>query len=220
MIKADEKYWARTIFNFYIDKLLKKNFSHFYSVNEIDFPKTQESILVTPNHFSWWDGFFIDYILRNETNLKLKIMMLEEQLKQYWFFRYLGAFSINLNNKISIKNSMNYASKLLNQKGNCVTIYPQGKIDSFHKRPIELKEGIKLLLKDNPGTQVITVGFAIDFANEQKPFAAVRFGRTFLAEEILFDFDDYKKSFTSNLNSLSETISNRKFHKDYFDNDS
>ncbi len=220
MIKADEKYWARLGFNFYIDRLLKKNFSHFYSVNETNFPNTCESILVTPNHFSWWDGFFIDFILRKETNYKLKIMMLEEQLKQYWFFRYVGAFSINLDNKISIKNSMNYAVKQLEENENCVVVYPQGKIEPFQKRPLEIKEGIKLILKNKLDTNVISVGFKIDYSDEQKPFVAFRFGKVFNAADVLYDFEGYQAAITDNLDLLNESIVKNKFYKDYFQNGS
>lgn len=220
MIKANEKYWARLVFYAYLEKLLKKNFSHFYAVNEINFPKNVSQILVTPNHFSWWDGFFIDYILRKETNYKIKLMMLEEQLKQYWFFRYVGAFSINIENKISIKNSMNYTVKLMNKKENCVVVYPQGKIEPFQKRPLDIKEGIKLILKNKLDAKIVTIGFKIDYANEQKPFVAVRIGQTFNAEDLLLNYDNYRQAFTDNLECLNNATMLNNFYKDYFQNDS
>ena len=65
-------------------------------MNLPEFDKSK-SLIVTPNHFSWWDGFFIYWTNKKLFNRKLYVLMLEEQLKRYWFFKKLGCYSIDLN---------------------------------------------------------------------------------------------------------------------------
>ena len=219
MIKANEKYWARKIFNVYINNLLKKNFSRFNSVNKIELPKSNESIVITPNHFSWWDGFFIDFILRKESGYKIKLMMLQEQLTRYWFFKYVGAFSINLENKLSIKKTIEYSQELLNEKNNCLVIYPQGQIEPFDKRPVQFKEGLKLIIRNIPETKVIPAAFKIEFSNNKKPFVAFRLGKIVNSKQVHDDFDNYKFLFNNNLNCLNAAVTEAKFYKNYFLND-
>ncbi len=216
MIKANNKYWARLVFNYYIENLLKKKFSHFYSVDKIEFPNSQSSFVLTPNHFSWWDGFFADFVLRKETNHNLKIMMLEDQLKKYWFFKYLGAFSIDLEKKISIKESIQYSQKLLNDVGNALVIYPQGKYEPYDKNPLEVKEGIKLIVNNNPTTLIYPLAFKIEFSEEQKPFIAFRIAAPITSKKVIEDFDGYINCFTENLEQLNSAVKNKEFHKDYF----
>ncbi|MDX1777464.1 MAG: hypothetical protein R3339_01145, partial [Thermodesulfobacteriota bacterium] len=95
MIKASHKKWARLIFNPYCDLLLKRNFSQFLLVN--DFPQLSPKLplIITPNHISWWDGFFIYYLSKKKFNRKIYLMMLESSLEKFWFFQKIGAFSIN-----------------------------------------------------------------------------------------------------------------------------
>ena len=46
-------------------------------------------------------------------NRKIHIMMLEEQLKRYWFFRYLGCYSIDHDKTKSILESVEYTKKVV-----------------------------------------------------------------------------------------------------------
>ena len=216
MIKANEKYWARKVFNIYINNLLKKNFSHFYSVNKLEMPNSNKSIVITPNHFSWWDGFFIDFILRKESKYKIKLMMLEEQLERYWFFKYVGAFSINLEKNISIKKTIEYARELLNENINCLVIYPQGIIEPFDKRPLKFKEGLKLIIRDIPEAKLIPAAFKIEYSNNKKPFVAFRFGERISSNQVYNDFESYKALFNNNLSCLNTAVIEDKFYQDYF----
>lgn len=216
MITSKNNPVARLIFNKYLNRLLKNNFSNFYLCNE--FPKltSNESVLFTPNHFSWWDGFFIDYVIRKETTLDLRIMMLEEQLKKYWFFKYVGAFSIDQKNPIAIKDSINYTRKLLSQKNIALIVYPQGEIEPFDKRPLSIKKGISFILKNSNDISVIPVAFNIRFSEQKLPSIYLRIGAALSSKFILNDFSIFENAFYENLNLLSESIISRNFRKDYF----
>ncbi len=216
MIKARHNYWARLLFDFYIKRLLKKNFSNFYLINNMPQLKSNNSVIFAPNHFSWWDGFFIDWILKKETGYKIKMMMLEEQLKRYWFFNLLGAYSIEPKNSLSIKETINYTRTLLIEKGNGIVIYPQGEIEPYEKRPLQFKEGLRLILKPLQDTIIIPVGFKIHYAEEKKPSILCRFGEPLPAETAVKNYSFFIEKFNNNLDLLDASLSELHFTKDYF----
>ena len=214
MIKANHKKWARQVFNIYIKRELRKHFSHFYLVNEFPLLTNNEKILITPNHISWWDGFFIDHVCRNLYKRKIYIMMLEEQLKKYSFFKKLGAYSINPESNISIKESIKYSRTIIKDSNNVTVIYPQGEIEAFEKRPVNIKNGIKLILRNANNVVVLPVGFKIHYSNEKLPAVFTRFGNPISAETVVNNFDYYKKIFLENLDLLSQEVSNKNFIAD------
>ena len=215
MIKAEQKNWARLVFNPYIKRLLKKNFNNFYQTNEVPKLEKNKSILVTPNHISWWDGFFIDFAVRNIFNKNIFLMMLEEQLKKFWFFSKLGAYSINPGNVKSVLETVNYSSLLLEQPENFVVVYPQGKIEAYEKRPLKLKKGLELIIKtSNKNFIVLPVSFRIQYYNEKKPSVLFRFGEQLDPNKIVKDFDLFQIAFYENLNHLSQNTLDKQFIRD------
>lgn len=216
MIKAKSNYYARIIFDIYINKLLKKNFSHFYLINNFPELKSNDSVVLVPNHFSWWDGFFIDWVLKKETNYSIKLMMLERQLKRYWFFNYIGAFSIDPEKPTSTKETMSYSRSLIRAKENALIIYSQGIIEPYEKRPIKLKKGLRVILKTLENIKVIPVGFKISYSEEKSPSILCRFGEPLLAKTIVNDFNFFEESFNNNLELLDSSNENMNYVKDYF----
>lgn len=205
MIKAGHKRWARLLFNQYINRSLRKHFSHFYLVNEPPRSAGIQGLMITPNHFSWWDGFFIDYVMRHYSTRKLHIMMLEEQLKRYWFFRKLGAYSVDLRNPRSILESIQYTQRILHDHENFVVYYPQGEIRPYDERPLKLKTGLQKVLKDiKVPTVVVPAAFKIQFGNEPKPDIFARFSSPLPGREIEKDFGIFTHEFCKNMNELDK----------------
>ena len=167
MIKADHKKWARLLFNPYCDSLLKKNFSNFFRVNECPDLFPDLPLIITPNHISWWDGFFIDYLARRFIHRKGYIMMLEEQLSRYWFFKRIGAFSIDPSSTKGIAETVTYARGIINNPQNFLVFYPQGDIEPYEMRPLSLKRGLQFFIKRTPEVQVIQLGFKIEYYNKK-----------------------------------------------------
>lgn len=205
MIKAEHKKWAEIIFYSYLKRLLKKSFFDFRLVNQLpDIDKTK-SILITPNHFSWWDGFFVYWLNKNLVKRKLYVMMLEEQLKRYWFFQKVGCFSIDLNDNRKMIISLKYSIDLLSKTGNLVTLYPQGEIQPFNKSNIELKDGVSFLAKSCfTEFQILPIAFKIDFTKEKLPVIFGRFGNVLSSKQVAIYPQLYKEEFINNLNNLKK----------------
>jgi 1-acyl-sn-glycerol-3-phosphate acyltransferase len=215
MIKAEQNRVARILFDFYIKRLMKKNFSNFFVSN--DFPSLPENsgLIITPNHISWWDGFFIDLLMRKKSNRIIHLMMLESQLKRFWFFKKVGAFSINPDNPKSILESFNYTMDIATNPKNYAVIYPQGKIEPFEKRPLEIKKGISVLAKKiSSSVYVLPVAFKIQYSDQKNPFVAVRFGKLLSGQSLINDDSLFEKEFYSNLDELNNSVYINSFNED------
>jgi len=212
MIQADHKKWARFVFNIYLKRLLKKSFYDFRIINELPEFNGSKSIVVTPNHFSWWDGFFIYWVNKKLFNRKLYVLMLEEQLKRYWFFKNLGCYSIDLNDNRKMIASLKYTVDLLLNSNNFITIYPQGEIQSYEQRPVELRDGIDFLAKKSKTDfQIIPVAFKIHYANERSPIVYARFGKLLNSKDAAENPQLFKDEFINNLDLINSEYSTFNF---------
>ena len=213
MIKAEHKKWARLLYDFYIRRLLKYNFQNFYLTNDFPAIPKEEGLIVTPNHFSWWDGFFIDFTLQKFLDRKIFILMLEEQLRRYWFFQKIGAFSINQKNPKSISETFEYMVGVVCNPQNYLVFYPQGEIEPYDKRPLTIKNGLRFLSdKIQTTVNILPVAFKIKYSNYKKPDVFVRFGKMLSSNDIKNNYNLYIDEFNLNIKLLDEeTLTNNKF---------
>jgi hypothetical protein len=134
--------------------------------------------------------------------------MLEEQLKRYWFFQKVGCYSINLENKNSTITSLRYTSNIIKNKNNVVVIFPQGEIQPYEKRPIELKDGIKFLSKTmDEDFFILPVAFKIHYSNEKNPFVYSKTGGLISSKDLNSDPNLLYKNFVDNIDSLNAEFS-------------
>jgi 1-acyl-sn-glycerol-3-phosphate acyltransferase len=217
MIKAKHNKYARHIFSSYLNKILKKDFSHFFIINEIPELPEDKAVLVTPNHISWWDGFFIDYINRHYFKRKIFIMMLEEQLKIYKYFSMVGAYSINPGHSRDVIQSLKYTGELLSDTKNIVIFYPEGELKPFNTDPGDLKKGLKKVTVNNSSSfSVLPVAFKLSFYNERKPEIYAYFGPVIDSESIKNNFSHYETIFKETIESVHRASLNRSYLKDLF----
>lgn len=142
---------------------------YFRKVNVLgNINDSRRPMLVIANHISWWDGFWIAYL--NETHFKRKFhfMMLEEQLRKYWFFNYAGGFSVRKSSR-SVIETLHYTSEILKNSENIVLIFPQGEIQSMHDQHFAFEKGIDRVLRDTNAVQIIMVANLVDYFSQKKP---------------------------------------------------
>ncbi|MBT8378817.1 MAG: lysophospholipid acyltransferase family protein [Ignavibacteria bacterium] len=218
IIEARHNKAAQYVFKAYSNRLLRKNFSNFFLANlPSELPK-EKSVILAPNHFSWWDGFFI-YKLNYDLFLrKIFIMMLQEELERYWFFKYVGAYSIEPKNPVNISKALKYTQKLFKGASNAIVFYPQGEIESFDKRPLKLNKGLQLFIRNiDDNCMVLPVAFKIQHYNKKNPSIIFRAGRSIKAPNILEDFRLFEKEFFDNIDALNESAFNQSFVMDLFE---
>ena len=217
MIKAEHSILARYISTIYINRILKKSFSHFYIVNDVPELPSDKAVLLTSNHISWWDGFFIDFLNRLFFKRRAYIMILEEQLKKYSFFKKIGGFSINPGSMIDLKESLNYTSELLLNKENLAIIFPEGELKPFDIKENPIKKGVLSLSKNKTiSFVVLIIAIKINFYNERFPEVYISFGPVMDSEKLKNNFIEYKQSFLENLTAVHNASINRIYLKDLF----
>lgn len=226
MIKAKHNRLITLFFDHYIDRILKKDFSRFYQVNPFPCIDNKRPLMIIPNHISWWDGFFIYSFLRRNCGKKLHLMMLEEQLRQFRFFKGLGAFSIVPGERSSVMETMVYMIELFKSPQNAIILYPQGEIRPYWKRPCGLKNGwtalfgekgiFARLMKKAILPILIPAGFCIHYYNERHPEIWLRFGKTIEEPENLRSIEHISRHFHENLAALDLAVEERQFEKELF----
>ena len=212
MIEADHQKWAELVFDIYLKRILKKSFYDFRIINDLPNIDKSKSLIVTPNHFSWWDGFFVYWLNKKILNKKLFIMMLEEQLKRYWFFQKIGCYSIDLNDSKKMFTSLKYTLGLTQIPENVIIIYPQGEIQSYELRPFELKDGVDFLAKKSKSDfQIIPIAFKIHYTNERLPIVYARFGKLLSSKDVAVNPQIFKDEFIKNLDLINLECSTTNF---------
>jgi chlorobactene lauroyltransferase len=133
--------------------------------------------------------------------------MLEEQLKRYWFFNKVGAYSININNPKTTIESINYTADVLNNKNNFVVYFPQGKIEDYYKRPPSIKKGIiKVVDRVKMPNAILPVIFKIVYSDSKQPDIFVRAGNKITITQGENFYKSFTEKFTETLNELDEYL--------------
>ncbi len=170
MIYARHTTLHTAFFRYYSKHLMKKNFR---SVHFIDDPgPTSRPLLIIGNHFSWYDGFFINHYNNEVLKKKFHVMMLEEQLKNRMFLNKSGAFSINPGSK-DIIESLQYSARILENPGNMLLIYPTGEIQSSYISSFSFMKGLDRII--NPGTEIRFYACLVDYFSHRVPSARIYF---------------------------------------------
>ncbi|MCX7987697.1 MAG: lysophospholipid acyltransferase family protein [Bacteroidales bacterium] len=167
MIRAKHHVIIYPFFRYLTRYLINRQFHsiYFIELNKLD---SSQPILLIANHISWWDGFWFEYLNQQLLKKNFYFMMLEEQLKKYWFFRYTGGFSVKRNSRTAI-DSLDYTVQLLKDSQNLVLIFPQGKIHSVYNNEIIFQKGIEKIIKNiNKEIQITFAASFIDFFNTRK----------------------------------------------------
>ncbi|MFS3914566.1 lysophospholipid acyltransferase family protein [Bacillus australimaris] len=175
MKESDKSRSFRRIFSLYLERyLLHKHFRCVMMKGSVD-PNEKLPVLYLANHSSWWDGLIIFLLTEKASELDHYMMMEEKQLKQYAFFRKLGAFPVHKENLKSVKQALMTAKKNM-QAGGALWLFPQGKIMHQDVRPLELEGGASFLVRQFEQVVVKPVTLHYTFNQFQKPTVSVVFG--------------------------------------------
>ena len=131
--------------------------------------------------------------------------MLEKELIRYPFFNKVGAYSIDPENYESIMESLDYTHTLIQNPENIVVLYPQGRIEPYDKRPVELKKGwLRIIRKSPMPISVLPAAFKIQYTKNRLPDIFCRFGDVFISRNAKEDHAVFQNSFNENVFRLDE----------------
>ena len=167
IIKAKDHKFIRPFFRKYTNWLIKRNF--YKVIIHGSYEDKKLPLLILSNHMSWWDGFWLNYLNTKIFRKRFHFMMLEEQLRKYWYFQYTGAYSVKKGHR-SVLETLSYTSELLSDKENLVLIFPQGDIASLYTRYFKFGKGIETILNAAAGkVQVLFIANLLDYFSNKKP---------------------------------------------------
>ncbi len=190
ILKAKHHFIIYPFLKRYILRKIERTFNSV--IIEGEYIDRELPVMVISNHISWWDGLWIYYLNHQLLKKRFHFMMLEEQLKRFWYFNYCGGFSIKKNSK-TIFETFNYTAELLSNSNNLVLIFPQGKIQSMHNHKIEFEKGIERIIRklDNE-ISILYVVNLIDYLSNPKP-TLYQYLEEYHYDE--FDFVDFENSY-------------------------
>lgn len=202
MIKAKHHWFLYPFLQWYGWARMKMHFHKIRMVGEVE--KKDLPVLLIANHFSWWDGFFISSFNRKIMGKRFHIMMEEKQLSENRFLNYGGVYSVRKNSRDVIE-SLQYTIELLNNSGNLVALFPQGKFESKYQHPLHFEKGLDWIIKKFPSeVQFIFMANQVEYFDSQKPLLFMHFeeynysGKTI--DEIEKDYNRfYERCFNKNL---------------------
>jgi 1-acyl-sn-glycerol-3-phosphate acyltransferase len=183
MIRTRHSVWAHTIFRFYINRLIQKNFHNIYLQGNIPVLPKEQPILLLPNHSSWWDGFLVYWINEKVFHRTLYLMMLEEQLTKYPFFSRVGAYSISSGQLKDIKESLEYTMEVLESEripSPMVCLFPQGELKTARIHPLGIKSGYhRIVSKCQREVLLLPLAIRLEFVDQQRAEIFFRFGEVY-----------------------------------------
>ncbi|GCE27140.1 glycerol acyltransferase [Dictyobacter alpinus] len=156
----------------------------------------QMPIIICANHSSWWDGYVAALV---ERHLKLDgyLMMEEPQLKRYFFFRWIGCFSVDRHNPRSAIQTIHYAAKLLKKRTNrMVWLFPQGEISPNDYRPLTFFSGAAHIAKLAAPALIYPAAIRIEYLAEQRPDLYISLGKPMLIGEQELQTSGFLKQYT------------------------
>lgn len=152
----------------YLECAFRIAFHGLYLHRELPVVEPQSSIILCPNHSSWWDGFFAYHLNRRIFRRNFKIVMLERELAPRPFFRKVGALGLQPNNPVALAHLFKMIDRLLTPPSTVLlTYFPQGRLLPL-QTPLKLRHGLKLL-STQPNLAIIPAYFHIESGKHFRP---------------------------------------------------
>ncbi len=168
MIQARHTRMGKLIFDVMVPFLIKRHFRDFVVEQHVE-PSRERPVLFLANHFSWWDGFTHYYLNQLYFGKRFHVMMLEEELEKRMLFRNAGAFSVKHGYR-SVLETIAYTKELLKNPGNCVLMFPPGRIQSLYSNAFPFQKGVEKVLSASPEElQVVLSVILPEYGANAKP---------------------------------------------------
>jgi chlorobactene lauroyltransferase len=178
MISAREFPLGEMLVWLLIKTSLQKHFDRvFFRIRD---ERTEEQrilpMIICANHSSWWDGY-VAALVKHHLGVEGYLMMEESQLRRYFFFSWMGCFSVDRHHPRAAMQSIQYAAHLLKERpGRMVWLFPQGEIAPNDRRPLVFFRGAARLAKLSAPALLYPLAIRIEYLAEQYPDLFISLG--------------------------------------------
>ncbi len=187
-----------------IDNSFRKYFDRIHYRQHAAYTDEQRALplLICANHSTWWDGY-VALLVARQLGVDPYLMMEEAQLRRYFFFSWIGCFSVNRQNARSAMQSLQYAANILKEKRDrLVWLFPQGEILPNDRRPLEFFTGAAHLARLTAPSLVYPLAIRIEHLAEQRPDLFISLGKPLHVDTEMAHTPGFLKSCTHQLEAM------------------
>ncbi len=184
-----------------IDNSFRKYFDRIHYRQHEEYTDAQRALpmIICANHSSWWDGY-VALLVSRQLRVDPYLMMEEAQLRRYFFFSWIGCFSVDRQNARSAMQSLQYATKLLKERrGRMVWLFPQGEISPNDRRPLEFFTGAAYLVRIASPVLLYPLAIRIEYLAEQRPDLFISLGEPMCVDAAETRTPGFLKNYTHRL---------------------
>ena len=176
-----ESRWRPTVwhlFNACFRLFMKRRLAGIYLAGLPENLPERTSVIMVANHVSWWDGFLLREVHRRcVRRAPLYTMMLEEQLRRFPLFRWMGVFGIEPGALGSLRKAVLFIQDRQRHEGVLwLSFFPQGRIWPSWRRPLGFQPGLRLFARVLQPVVLLPVGLHLESLNRPSPSAFVWVG--------------------------------------------
>jgi len=205
MLKANHHTFHQWLLGNYVRFILWRDFREIIITGDVK--PDGRAVLLIPNHFSWWDGFFALHLNQKLFRKRIHLMMLERELSKRLFFTRAGAFSINHGSR-EVLESLNYTAQLLEDANNLVVMYPQGKLGSQHLWEVNFRKGVERVISSVNNVQIVLSALLVDYYSHRRPtltIALKEYNGECTSHSLELAFNEHLQQSIRNQDNLFET---------------
>lgn len=166
------------LFNIGFRPYMKRRLAGIYLAGLPEHLPERTSVVMVANHVSWWDGFLLREVHRRcAPQIPLYTLMLEEQLRRFPFFRWMGAFGIAPGTAVSLRKAVRFIRERQRYDGALwLSFFPQGRIGPSWRKPLGFQPGLRLFAEALQPVVLLPVGLHLESLNHPSPSAFVSVG--------------------------------------------
>ena len=166
--------WLARGFGRYLERLASRHFAAVWWRRPVDWDPEPPTIYVA-NHTNWWDGF-LAYLTGRRLSRVFHVLMEEEQLARYRFFRRVGALPLDRRSAVRAHGQLALAARTL-VPGRGLWVFPQGARRSWREPVAGLERGAAHVALLAPGpVRICPVAFRYEYTSEDRAEAFVMIG--------------------------------------------
>ncbi len=201
-ITANKNPVAVKVFDSIFEFMFKKYFASVRVKNQENYylRNSDYANLFYGFHGCWWDGPLATLISRKLYDCNLYMMV--KDLYRFPVLSKIGAFSIEKDSLAGKFKAFNYAVNLLENPGNSVWIFPQGRLFPLDYRPIKFESGIAHICTRLKGVNLIPVAYKYTFWQYEKPDIFVEIGKPIVIENGIADKKEFVEKLQVNFEKL------------------
>lgn len=169
--------WFLSLVRHYVRRRLGRGLDglHVHGIEAARRTARERPVILAANHVGWWDSFLV-IALDEALGTEGYALMDAESVWRLPFFARLGALPLERGTAAGARAGLRDAARRLDRPGRAMWIFPQGRHQPAHLRPLGFAPGLRLLARLAPEAAVVPIAFQYAFGEHAAPAAYAHLG--------------------------------------------